>query len=369
MRPLVLDEICRLPGRGLELGALPDGRLHAITGDTELHKPGLLGCTWSVIDLAGETFSRKRFDGPLWLPICWKDHLLTSITESRSTDRGHTQHRSRLVLLETDRPETIDEFAWECYADRPAVIGDHLWIGVSRGMSQKHDSFAWRWDGDRDIRRFPIGRKMDWVSTPIALSAGVLGCEVESFLAKEQQACAACFLADGAAIAKSPWIPSGGGELAGRVLWVRDRLWVHTSRGALECFRFEGRSLVRQPVPGFLGPATGLSKDAPGRLEIYALLGPDAAAAIDPEIRIEWVVPLERGALIGGWSFRKFAVRRIRPDGRIEAELTIDRGGVAFRRPIRHPLAGLVSILSDGRVVSISEDSGTTTDVVPVVAP
>lgn len=365
MRELVLQEICRCPGRGLEIGIRPDGRLHAVWGDSELHKPGLMGSTWMSFDLAGDILSEQRFHGPIWLPTYWKGRVLTAITDSRQAERGHYQHRSRLVLLEGGEPRTVDEFEWECYADRPNAIGDYLWVGVSRGTGPGRMSFAWRWDGN-EIRRFPIGRKIDWMSTPIDVSAGVVAAEVESLMLKEEKAGAVCFLADGTPIAKTPWIP-GGGEMAGRVFWVRDRLWVHTSRGVLESFEFEGNRLVHRKAPAFLGPASGLSKDAPARLELYGHLGEAACAEFEPEVRLEWVLPLEEGAVVGFWSFRKFTIRRVRRDGSTESEITLPRGGLSMRRPVAHPLAGIIGILSDGQVVSLEDARGTSTSILPAV--
>ncbi len=366
MRELVLDEICRLPGRGLELGIRPDGRLHAVTGDGELRKPGLMGSTWTSLDLAGEILSEQRFHGPIWLPTFWKGHVITAIADSRQAERGHYQHRSRLVLLGgTGEPKTIDEFEWECYADRPNIIGDDLWIGVSRGTGPGRMSFAWRWNGT-EIKRFPIGRKMDWMSTPIAVSAGVLAAEVESLMLKEEKAGAVCFLADGTPVTKTPWIP-GGGEMAGKVFWIRDRLWVHSSRGTLESFEFEGNRLAHRKPPAFLGPTSGLSKDAPARLALYGHLGEAACGQFEPELRLEWVVPVDDGAIVGFWSFRKFTVRRVRPDGSAESEITMSRGGVAMRKPVAHPLAGIIGILSDGSVVSVEDARGTSTSILPAV--
>ena len=365
MRELVLDEICRLPGRGLELGIRPDGRLHAVTGDSDLKKPGLMGSTWTTFDLAGEVLDERRFSGPVWLPVFWKGHTLTAIADSRQADRGHYQHRSRLVLLGDGEPQTLDEFDWECYADRPNAIGGYLWIGASRGTGPGHMSFAWRWDG-KEIHRFPIGRKIDWMSTPIEVSAGVLAAEVESLMLKEEKAGAVCFLADGKPVTKTPWI-SGGGEMAGKVFWIRERLWVHTSRCALECFAFEGAKLALRRVPAFLGPASGLSRDAPARLALYELLGEPAVAQFEPESRLEWVVPIDDGALVGFWSFRKFTIRRVRSNGTPEAEMTLPRGGVAMRRPVEHPLAGVIGLVSDGTVVNIAEARGTSTSILPAV--
>ncbi|MCE9581367.1 MAG: hypothetical protein K8T20_02500 [Planctomycetes bacterium] len=363
MRALVLDEICKLPGRGLELGIRPDGRLHAVTGDGELKKPGLMGSTWTTFDLAGDTVDEQRFHGPIWLPVFWKGHILTAIADSRQAERGHYQHRSRLVLLGSDEPKTLDEFEWECYADRPNAIGDYLWIGVSRGTGAGRMSFAWRWDG-REIHRFPIGRKMDWMSTPIDVSAGVLASEVESLMLKEEKAGAVCFLANGKPVTKTPWI-QGGGEMAGRVFWIRERLWVHTSRGVLECFAFEGSKLAQRKTPAFLGPATGLSKDAPARLVLYDLLGESACAHFEPELRLEWVVPVDDAAIVGFWSFRKFTVRRVRADGSTESEVTLPSGGVAMRKPVAHPLAGIIGLLSDGSVVTVEDARGTSTAIIP----
>lgn len=366
MRELALEDICKLPGRGLEIGLLPNGNAHAISGDTELKRPGLMRSSWTAFDFAGEVLDERKFDGPAWLPIFWKGRQVTAVTESRQAEKGHYQHRSRLLILEKGKePETLDEFDWECCADRPNVIGEHMWIGVSRGVGHGRVSFAWKWDG-RKTTRFPIGRKMDWMSTPIAVSAGVIACEVESFLAKEECAGAVLFLENGSPVTKTPWI-AGGGEAAGKVFWIRERLWVWTSRGALECFTFQGSKLVKRPLPGWLGPVAGMSRDAPGRLELYDLLGADAVNRIDPEARLEWVVPVEEGALVGYWSFRKFVVRRLRRDGSAEAEHVIKRGGVSMRRPVSHPLAGLVGLLSDGAVVTIADPRGTATSLMPAV--
>lgn len=366
MRELVLEEITRLPGRGLEIGIRPDGRLHAVAGDSELKKPGLMGSTWTTFDLAGDVLHEQRFHGPIWLPVFWKGHVLTAIADSRQAERGHYQHRSRLVLLDQgDEPHTLDEFEWECYADRPNAIGEHLWIGVSRGANTKRMSFAWRWDG-KEIHRFPIGRKMDWMSTPVDVSAGVLACEVESLTLKDEKAGAVLFLSTGKAVTKTPWIP-GGGEMAGHVFWIRERLWVHSSRGVLECFAFDGPKLAHRKVPAFIGPPSGLSTDAPARLALYELLGEPAVAALEPEARLEWVLPADSGALLGFRSFRKFTVRRVLGDGRPEAEVTLPFGGVSMRRPVSHPLAGFIGLLSDGTVVTIEDAQGTSTSILPAV--
>lgn len=359
-----MEPLCTLPGRGLELGVLPNGNLHAVSGDTRRDRDGPLGSTWTAFDLTGRTIAERRFDGPVWLPFFWKGRQLTALTESRQDANGFWQHRSKLVVLEDGKPVALDEFDWECYADRPNVIGDHLWIGVSRGVGRTITSFAWRWDGAAEIRRFPIGRKMDWVSTPIAVQAGVIACEVESFLAKEEQAAGVCFLEDGTPITKTPWVDEGG-EFAGKVYWVRDRLWVHTSRGVLASFAFEGQKLTRVPPPAFLGPAAGLSKDAGARLELYAMYGEEAPAAFGPEARLEWVMPTDRGALVGLWTFRKFVVRRIHPDGSTASEAVLPEGGVAMRRPVRHALAGLIGLLSDGTVITMRDERGSSTAVLP----
>ncbi|MBI2923980.1 MAG: hypothetical protein HYY18_23215 [Planctomycetes bacterium] len=366
MLELVVQNIISLHGRGLELGILPDGNLQATTGDLERTAAAPTGCNWTAFDLAGAVIGERRFSGPAWLPIFWKNHQLTAITESREEERGHWQHRSRLVLLDEGQPKTLDEFDWECYADRPNIIGDHLWIGVSRGVGRQIPSFAWRWDGE-NIKRFPIGRKMDWVSTPVNLSAGVIACEVESFLAKEEQAGAVCFLADGQPVARTPWIPNSGGEFAGKLFWIRDKLWIYTSRGVLRCFSFQGSKIVDAPLPAFLGPASGLSKDAPARLALYEYLGERAAAEFEPEAKIEWVLPVDRGALVGYWTFRRFVVRRVRPDGTAEAEVQLPSGGISMRRPIRHPLGGILTIQTDGTVVVIRDATGSSTQVMPAL--
>ena len=350
----------------MEIGILPDGKLHALTADVERPTAAPAGCTWTAIDLSGEKVGERRFEGPAWLPVYWKGHQLTAITESREDQQGHYQHRSRLVLLDEGTPATLDEFDWECYADRPGVIGDHLWIGVSRGVGRAMTSFAWRWDG-QEIKRLPIGRKMDWVSTPIAVQAGVIACEVESFLAKEEQAGAVCFLADGTPVTRSPWIPDGGGEAAGRVFWIRDRLWIHTSRGILQSFVFDGPKLVSKPLPAFLDLSSGAGKDAPGRLALLQFLGEAAAARFDPEARIEWVLPLEYGVLVGLWSFRRFILRRLDLEGGVDAEAALAQGGVSMKKPVRHPLGGVIGLLSDGTVVTIEDARGTTTAIIPAL--
>lgn len=363
MLELTLDVLASPGGRGLELGVLPSGDIHAILGDTERASGTSPGCRWVTFDLTGAKVEERRFDTPAWLPISWKGRQMTALTESREDRKGHYQHRSRLVLLKDGEPETLDEFEWECYADRPAILGELMWIGVSRGVGRPLPSFAWRWDGT-EIKRLPIGRKMDWVSTPIGLPEGVIACEVESFLLKEEQSAVVCFRSDGTPVAKSPWIP-GGGEFAGKVFWIRNKLWVHTSRGELDCFEWVGGKLVRAWIPPFLGPAAGWSKDAPGRLALYDCLGETAAAEFGPELKIEWVVPLERGALIGFWSFRRFILRRVHFDGRHMAETALAQGGLAMKRPIRHPVGGLLAIQTDGTIVSIRDARGSSTTLMP----
>ena len=127
------------------------------------------------------------------------------------------------------------------------------------------------------------------------------------------------------------------------------------------------RMAVNLPVSSFLGPVSGLSTDAPARLALYELLGEPACAAFGPEDSLEWVLPAESGALVGFWSFRKFTVRRIRGTGETESEVTLPRGGVGMRKPVAHPLAGYIGLLSDGSVVSIEDAQGTSTSILPAV--